>query len=154
MRNRPSNHTTELENAHTLLSQGKRDEAYTIVSEILEETPNDSRALALRDRMDSEDNSAAISRDRVADAFEDEDVSPWLPKGLLIISAVSACVAIYLSIKPIKQGLAQGFSSQVEMSSRLFGKSYSPVHFQLLTPALLLIISGMCIYGWRRYTKK
>lgn len=153
MRTQQSKTTSEIEQAHALLGEGHRDEAYAVVSDILQRQPDNTMARALRDRIDNEEFSRAVVRQRERqDSFEEEDVSPLLPVGLLIVAVVAFLVATYLAIKPVRLGFQVGFTSEIELGGKLLGtKSQYPVHILLVTPVLLYILSAMCVYGFRRY---
>lgn len=153
MRTQRSQSLPEVEQAHELLKQGKREEAYALVCDVLKRQPANVEARALRDRIDAEDFRVAVVRERERrDIFEDEDVSPLLPIGILIIGIVAALVASYLAFRAIRLGLQIGFSAEIEMGGRWLGApSRFPVHNLLITPVLLYFVSGVCVYAYRRY---
>lgn len=155
MRTQQSKTIPEVEQAHDLLQQGRRDEAYAVVREVLKRQPNNIEARALRDRIDTEDFRVAVVRERERkDSFEEEDVSPALPIGILLIGIVAMCVASYLAIKPIRMGMQLGFGAEIDMGGRMLGKtSKYPVHFLLIPPVMLYILSAICYYAFWRYRR-
>lgn len=153
MRTQQSKTTPEIEQAHDLLNHGNREEAYAVVSDILQRQPGNTMAQALRDRIDNEDFSRAVVRQRERqDSFEEEDVSPLLPIGLLVVAVIAALVATYLAIKPMRLGFQIGFTAEIPLGGAMLGKqSNYPVHILLVTPVLLYVLSALCFFGYRRY---
>lgn len=147
--------SVQLAEAHELIQQGKREDAYRIVNEILRERPNHVEARALRDRLDSEDLSRAVVYDRMqSDSFEEEDESPVVAYGILAIGIAFALVATYLAIRPIQLGFTKGFTSEIEMGGRIFGKGRYPVHFLLFIPSLMYIGGAICFWSFRRHMRR
>jgi hypothetical protein len=155
MRTQQSKTTPEVEQAHSLLEQGQREEAYAVCQSVLKKQPDNIPAQALRDRIDTEDFRQAVVRERERkDSFEEEDTSPLVPFGLLVIGLVAALVASYLAFKAMRLGFRVGFDTQIEMGGKFLGKADKyPVHILLLTPTLLYMLSFVCFYAFRRYRR-
>lgn len=56
-----------LEEAHTLLAEGKRDESLAVVEEVLRKNPADFSAQAVRDRIHTEENRERLAKETEAD---------------------------------------------------------------------------------------
>jgi hypothetical protein len=155
MRTQQGRTTPEIEQAHSLLKEGQREEAYAVVQDVLRRQPGNVSARALRDRIDTEDFRVAIVKERKGkDLFEDEDTSPMLTWGILVVGIFAAIVATYLAYKPVRLGLEVGFTTEIPLGGKMLGKqSKYPVHILLLTPTLLYILSGICFYAFRRYRR-
>ena len=155
MRTQQSKTIPDVEYAHALLREGQREEAYAVVQDVLRRQPGNISARALRDRIDTEDfRHAIIEENKRKDLFEEEDNSPMLTWGILIVGIFAAIVATSLAINPIRLGFRVGFTTEIEMGGSMLGKrSKYPVHILLLTPTLLYLLSGICFYAFRRYRR-
>lgn len=151
--NRPT--TATVDTAYRLYEVGDKEQARNLLKEILAKEPNNLQAQGLRDRIDNEDFSMAIVRER-DDDVEDGDESPAVSVGLLIVATAAALGAIILTIKYTLLGLRVGFATEVTgQNSVLFhGKSKYPVQMFFMFPAALYIISAIGFFGYRRYTRK
>lgn len=148
----------QLEQAHRLLQGGQREEARQIAEEILKLEPANMMARALRDRIDNEEFSQAIIRERRLrqSIFEVEDVSPMVLAALVIIGFVCFAVGTYLGYRPFRMGLAQGFTTPIPVDSTgvVPGRATYPLHLFLLYPAVLYILGAFSFYALYRYTRK
>jgi hypothetical protein len=158
MQTKSSKFDQRLEQAHELLRAGQREEARQIAEEILKLEPANMMARALRDRIDNEDFSQAIVRERQQrqSLFEIEDVSPLVLAALVLIGIACFTVGTYLGFRPFRLGLAQGFSTPVPVDSRgvVPGRATYPLHLFLLYPTVLYILGAFSFYAVYRYTRK
>jgi hypothetical protein len=142
-----------VEDAHTLLAEGKRDEALAIVEEVLRKNPADFSAQAVRDRIHTEENRERLAKETEADREEgDESVLvPILMAGLGIACAIGGTV---LAIKFVMLGNRVGYSTEVAGHTLLNkGNSKYPVHNFFLYPIAMYIIAAICYFGHRRYMR-
>ncbi len=140
----------EMDQAHELLEAGKREAAYRLVLSILKEHPRCSAALALRDRLNAEDCTHALAQVR-NDSFEEEDYSPLLPLGMLILSLASAVFGVFLLIHPVRMAGEMGMNGKVEMGGRMIHSTQEPVHLLFAVPAAFFLIALLSFYGYRRF---
>lgn len=138
--------------AYALYQQGKRDEAYKLINEILKVSPNHLQARALRDRMDTEELQQFHAQTR--ELQELGDVSPVAVWMILGLGVVMAAVGTYLGYKALGTAFnAGGLSQQVvtEGGGVLPGRSQAPAHVLLIYPVVFYLISGACFYTYRKY---
>ncbi len=154
-KNRPTSTTAPIDTAHRLYAVGDKEQARILVEQILAKEPNHLQAQGLRDRIDNEDFSVALIRERDSE-IEDGDESPAVSVGLLVVAIASALGATILAIKYTLIGMKVGFATEViGQNSLLFhGKSKYPVQIFFMYPAALYIISAIAFYAYRRYARK
>ena len=144
-----------IERAHAMLQAGQREEARTVVQQILTKEPRNFTALALRDRIDNEDFSVSLVNKR-SDGFEDEDESPVVSIGLLVLSIVAALAGTIVLIRNIVIGLRVGFNQEVTGRSSILvpEKGHFPVQNFFMFPVAMYLIAAIGYYGYRRFYRK
>jgi hypothetical protein len=158
MQSRNTASSERLERAHELLRLGRREEAQQAVEKILAEEPDNAQAQALRDRIENENMSAAVVRQRQEHQtlLDDEDTSPALIYGFLLIGIVAAVAATWLAVKPIRFGLEHGFTAPAvgRTGAHLAITTHYPVHLFLVYPVVLYCVAGLSFLAFRRYTRR
>jgi hypothetical protein len=146
-----------LDQAHNLLRAGKRAEARDVVVKLIELEPANKQAIALRDRIDSEEFRTAVVRQRqtansLFQFIEDEDAGPFLLLVLLLVGVACLIAGTWLAYKPLRYGFAHGFTTEVVAQNRweFLGKGRYPVHYFLMHPVVLYLLAVICFYAYYR----
>ena len=140
----------EVAQAHELLAEGKREEAFRLVGSILKEHPQCPSALALRDRLNSEECTLSLSQILPA-IGEQEDYSPLLPLGLLLMSVFCGIIGTFLLFKPVQKAGEMGMTAQVAVGENMIHATQQPVHFLFWIPCVFFLLAVVSFVGYRRF---
>jgi len=150
--------SASIDRAHTLYNDGQADEARKIVEALLQREPGNREARALRDKMDTEEMSAALKREQKekSDLFDDEDTSPIILIGLSVIGVGSIIAALSMCYRPITLGLKMGFGAQITSKDAfgIWGGVHIPVHLLFIYPVIFFFLGGMALYAVFRYSRQ